>query len=298
RSRRPPARSRGPAPGATPEPTRPVAPLTPRRTVNPAARRRAIAALGAVLVLLASMVAAAIVIGAHGSTRVPVLTGLRRAAAGARARRAHLTVRFTAAYAHARVGTAIAQRPAAGIRVADAAGVTVTLSRGPAPVEVQLLVGEDAVDAAARVRRLGLTPAVAQVPAPGIAPGTVVAQSPAGGHSAAAGSRVVLSVAEVPQWRPVTTFSGRQSVVFRIRGDRWRAIYRMAFQGTCTFIFFCSGPNARVADITTATTVAGFGLNDGGDQIRTFATGPGLYQIDVTPGGDDADWSVEVQDDY
>jgi hypothetical protein len=27
-----------------------------------------------------------------------------------------------------------------------------------------------------------------------------------------------------------------------------------------------------------------------------FKTGPGLYQIDINPGWDDARWSIEVQD--
>jgi hypothetical protein len=71
----------------------------------------------------------------------------------------------------------------------------------------------------------------------------------------------------------------------------------MAFQGTCTFILFCSGPTARVTD-ATGRYVAGFGLQNGVNQVQTFSTGPGEYAIAVTPGSDQAGWSAQVQDDY
>jgi hypothetical protein len=109
---------------------------------------------------------------------------------------------------------------------------------------------------------------------------------------------VHLSVAETPQWRPLTTFQGSGSGAVRIIGEHWRLVYSMAFQGTCTWIFWCSGPTARVINAGTGQTVASFGLSDGPNQSRTFATGPGTYEIQVTPGGDDARWSVRVDDDY
>ena len=71
----------------------------------------------------------------------------------------------------------------------------------------------------------------------------------------------------------------------------------MAFQGTCTWILFCYGPSARVTD-AAGRYVAGFGLSDGSGQVQSFATGAGTYEVRVTPGGDDAGWSIEVQDYY
>jgi hypothetical protein len=109
---------------------------------------------------------------------------------------------------------------------------------------------------------------------------------------------VRLSVAEAPQWRNVTSFDGRDSGPIQIRGKHWRIIYRMGFQGTCTWILFCSGPTARVVDAGTGQYVAGFGLQNGSNQAQTFNTGPGTYQLQVTPGGDHAGWSVQVQDYY
>jgi hypothetical protein len=32
--------------------------------------------------------------------------------------------------------------------------------------------------------------------------------------------------------------------------------------------------------------------------VQSFATGSGTYEVQVTPGGDDAGWSLEVQDNY
>lgn len=250
------------------------------------------------LVLVLAMAAGAIVLGGSSRTRVPAFAGLTRAQVVTRARAAHVRPAFTTTYADRRTGTAIAQRPRPGVRAADGARVTVTLSRGPAPVAVPLVVSEDATDAQSRLTALGLRYRVQTVPAPGIAAGTVSDQQPAAGQSAPVGSLVVLSVAEEPQWRPLTSFDGRRSVVFRIRGDRWRVVYRMAYQGVCTFIFFCSGPHARVADLSSGAAVADFGLNSGSGQIETVHSGPGLYQVDVTPGGDTATWSLEVEDYY
>jgi hypothetical protein len=153
-------------------------------------------------------------------------------------------------------------------------------------------------DAERSLHRLGLRTTVRDVPAPGTRPGTVVGQTPAGGATKPRGSTVTLSVAEVPQWRTVATFDGRSSGAVHIIGRQWRIVYRMAFNGTCTWVLFCSGPTAQVVDAGTGRYVAGFGLQDGTGQVQSFATGAGSYAIQVTPGGDDAAWSMQVQDDY
>jgi hypothetical protein len=70
----------------------------------------------------------------------------------------------------------------------------------------------------------------------------------------------------------------------------------MGFQGTCTWILFCDGPTAHVINTATGQAVSAFGLNDGSGQTETFSTGPGTYEIRVTPGGDTAKWSVHVED--
>ena len=173
------------------------------------------------------------------------------------------------------------------------------LSSGPPPVAVPRVVGISATDARTALNRIGLKVATTQVPAPGLAPGLVVKQTPAAGAELAPSGTVSLSVAEQPQWRPLTSFTGaRSSVPFRIRGTRWRIVYDMSYQGVCAFIVFCSGPSGQVADLGRGTTGDSFDLNEGSGQIRTFESGPGLYQLKISPGSDSANWSVQVQDYY
>ena len=193
---------------------------------------------------------------------------------------------------------AVSQHPGAGALIARDAAVKVVLSRGPAPVPVPSVTGERVADAQHALTSLGFRTAVHLVPAPGTAPGIVTGQSPSGHRTAPAHATIGLSVAETPQWRPVARFSGRDSGVFHISGDRWRVVYSMGFQGTCTWIFFCSGPTARVTAAGTGRTVRGFGLLNGTGQTQTFATGPGSYEIRVSPGGDAANWSIEIDDYY
>jgi PASTA domain-containing protein len=266
----------------------------PRRNVNPPARRRAIAAFLVVVVLLAAMASAAVLLG-HRHTRVPRLIGLRPAAAVARARHLKTAVRF--AYDHRAKGTVVAQRPRPGTEVSVGTRVRLTVSRGPAPVEVPV-VGE-ASSAAARTAfsRLGLHTRVTRVPAPGTAPGTVVRTSPGAGRRIPAGSTVSLFVAEVPQWRAVATITDSRPVTVRIRGSRWRLVYTMAYHGTCTWILFCSGPHAQVT-AASGSAAQSFGMDDGSDRTQTFVTGAGTYTVKVTPGGDQARWSMHVEDDY
>jgi hypothetical protein len=270
--------------------------MSRRRNVNPAGRRRAIAALGLVIGLLGAMVTAAVLIGHTAHTHVPGLVRLPQGRARAAAHHAHVRVTVGHKYASAAAGTVIAQHPQAGTQVPNGTLVRLTVSRGPAPVHVVNVKSQSLADAQRSLGRLGLRTAVRQVPAPSTTPGTVVGQSPAGG-SAARGSTVTLSVAEVPQWHTVTTFAGSASGPFHIIGTHWRIVYRMAFRGTCTWILFCDGPSARVTD-AAGRYVAGFGLSDGDGQVQSFATGSGTYEVQVTPGGDDAGWSLEVQDNY
>ena len=98
----------------------------------------------------------------------------------------------------------------------------------------------------------------------------------------------------------MTSFSARsaggQSVPFRIQGSQWRVVYSMSYNGTCDFVFFCNGPSAAGARVGTDSTNQSFDLSSGSGKTRVLKTGPGLYQIDIKPGWDDASWSIEVQD--
>src|SRR5579872_342567 len=291
-----------PATDPSPQPNGPARTLigprwSPRRTVSPAARRRTLAAFAAVIVLLLAMVAGAVVTAGAAQVRMPDLRGLSRAAIGTKLTAEHLRTTLRARYSNQERSTLIAQSPAPGTLIAEGSGVLVTLSAGPAPVAVPRVLGFSTADAESSLRQLGLRAAPKPVPAPGVTPGSITAQTPPPGVKLIPGSTVELSVAETPRWRDVTTFTGN-SVPFRIRGTQWRIVYGMAYNGTCTFIFFCSGPTAHVASLDRGTTINSFGLNDGSGQIRTFSAGPGTYQVTVTPGDDSASWSAQVQDYY
>ncbi len=172
---------------------------------------------------------------------------------------------------------------------------------GRAPVSVPRIVGFSSADARSSLQQLGLHTRLNEVPAPGVTTGTVTGQTPSPGAKLGRGSTVSLSVAEAPRWRAVTTFTnqvGQASAPFRIRGSRWRIVYRMSYNGACTFLFFCMGPTARVDNVEGGGTLSTFGLNSGSDQTRMFDSGPGIYQIKITPGDDSAAWSVEVEDYY
>src|SRR5207237_10154610 len=157
-------------------------------------------------------------------------------------------------------------------------------------------------DATAILRHVGLGAAVAAVPAPGVTPGIVLRQSPSPPASAPLRSIVKLTVAEVPRWRALTSLAGQQggqSVPFRIRGTRWRLVYSMSYGGVCSvFSFLCSGPSARIDNLKTGSSTTQFGLGSGSGQTHVLSSGPGLYEVSVTPGSDGASWSMKVEDYY
>jgi hypothetical protein len=241
----------------------------------------------------------AVVLSGGASVRVPSLRGLGWKAARAKLSHLHLQAQLSRRYNSAPAGEVVAQRPAARALVADGSAVHLILSAGPPPVPVPQLVGQRSVDAQAILSRLGLTATTVAVPAPGVTPGLVVQQSANG--RVRPHSRIRLSVAETPRWRPLTSFSGAasgNSVPFRIRGTRWRIVYSMGYDGICSLVFICSGPSAQVTNVTTGAPVSHFDLNEGGGQTQVLSAGPGIYRISVSPGSDSAHWSVSVQDDY
>jgi len=290
------AETRRDAPAAT----RVASRRAPRRNMNPAEGRRYRALLVLVVLLLLGLATGA-VLTSSSKVRVPAVSGLTRSGVVARLRVLHLRAAFGQRYDSAPRGTAIAQQPAAGTRVQTGATMRVILSKGPAPIAVPQLVGQTSTDAQATLQRLGLGAGVTAVPAPGVSPSTVVRQSPGANADLAPHSTVGLFVAETPRWRPLTSFSGSgsgQSVPFQIRGSHWQVVYSMAYDGTCTLIFFCSGPSAQITNLNSGATVSQFDLSEGTGQTHVFKSGPGLYQVTVTPGSDTASWSVHIEDYY
>jgi serine/threonine protein kinase len=275
-------------------------PDTPR---NRAVRRRGVAALLLALVLLAGFVLLLVLdVFAPARTTVPHLRGLPRAGVQARAKRLHVRVAFASRYSEAAgAGIAIAQAPAAGARVGEDSTVRVTLSAGPPPVKVPGVVGQAASSASAALAKAGLRSSTTSVPAPGSKPGIVTRQAPRSGSQAPHGSQVALSVAETPQWRTLTTFSGvddGHSVPFRIEGSRWRVTYSMSYEGSCLLLLVCFGPSAQASNLKTGQSFDGFDLSSGSSHAHVFDSGPGLYRVNVSGGEDSARWAMTVQDYY
>jgi serine/threonine-protein kinase len=276
-----PARRRGAA-ASDPDTTRPAPRRSPRRNLTPAARRRSAAALASAFLLLGAMLVAALLIGSTGHVRVPRLTGLSRSAVRARAQRLSLQPAFTSRYDRAAKGTVIGQTPRAGRRVTQGSAISVVLSAGPPPVPVPQLAGDSSGDAQSTLGQLGLKARLTQIAAPGVSAGTVTSQTPAPGAKLFPGASVALDVAEVPRWQPLTSVSGSgrdQALSFRVRGTQWRIVYTMAYQGMCTFIFFCSGPDVAITRAGSGSEVADFGLSDGGRQTRVLAVDRGLLLV-------------------
>jgi hypothetical protein len=285
-----------PAPG---DPTWVAPRFSPRRNVNPAARRRRIAALTVAVGLLCAMVVAAIVLTAGPTVRVPQLRGLSRRAVDTKLRGLHLRAHFAERFSTERSGTVVSQTPAVGTRVKQDSAIELAVSKGPRPVEIPALKGASRSHAVARLHRATLDAKVSYVAAPGTAPGTVTGQSPAAGGHRLPHSTVTLYVAETPTWKYVTSFSGEgdgRSVAFKIRGSQWRIVYTMSYDGTCDFVLFCNGPSAQVSGAGTSSADQSFDLNEGDGQTRVFKAGAGQYQIAITPGYDAARWSITVED--
>jgi len=242
----------------------------------------------------------AFVLTRPAATTVPHLVGLHKTTIARVTSRDHLDAAFHTEFGSAPRGTAFSQHPGSGTRVSQGTRVSVLISAGPRPVAVPGLVGDGASQAAAALQAVGLLRNVTTVPAPGVAPGTVVAQQPSAPATAVPGSTVAVQEAEVPSWHAVTSVSGSsdgQSVPFRIRGDRWRVKYNMSYQGTCTFILICFGPHVTEQDLSTGTTIKSADMSTG-NNTQTFQTGPGTYQLQVGAGEDSADWSATVEDLY
>ncbi len=285
---------RPPLPPSPPGPPR-------RRGHGRSPRRRGLALLAGLVLLAICAVLALLLMGAGARTTVPELRGIPRGGVEARARRTHVRPAFSTRYSQTAAGIAIAQDPAAGIRISDGATVRVVLSAGPPPVSVPDVVGESSASAESALEGTGLRYGVTLVPAPGTQAGTVTRQSPGAAVTLGRGSTVALSVAEAPQWRPLTSFSGvddGESVPFRILGSQWRVSYHMSYRGTCLLLLVCLGPSAQAHNLQSGSSFGGFELGEGASETHIFHSGPGLYRVQVSGGQDSASWSMTVEDYY
>ena len=95
-------------------------------------------------------------------------------------------------------GRVIDTRPGAGVPAPRGSEVTLIVSRGQQTAQVPSVVGRQEAAATQALRRAGFSVDVATTEGGG-PPGTVVAQDPAGGGQAPAGSTVTITVATAPE---------------------------------------------------------------------------------------------------
>lgn len=128
---------------------------------------------------------------------VPPLAGMTRSEAETAIERAGLAVgNIVEANSDAPRGEVLASRPRGGSRVAVPSAVDLTVSRGPATMQVPDVVGQSVDDARTLLIQLGLRVGQVTVDTMSLLPaGSVVAQTPAANQSVPAGSAVSLRIA-------------------------------------------------------------------------------------------------------
>ena len=128
-------------------------------------------------------------------TTVPDVVGQRVGEATRLVEEAELEPRIVREANERAAGTVFATRPGAGSQLAEGEELTLLVSRGPEQVDVPSVVGLTLDDARARLERVDLEVRVRRVFSEEAA-GAIVAQSPAAGERADAGSEVRINVSK------------------------------------------------------------------------------------------------------
>jgi len=155
--------------------------------------------------LLAALALAAIVLGIvlltrPGSVTVPRVVGQDVASATAELRAAGLGASVDRVTSSRPVDRVLAQDPAAGERSKDGGTVTLTVSKGPGPVQVPSVDGLRQHEAAVALSNAGLTvDRVVRQDDDTVPRGQVIKTSPAAGTTVDRGSNVTLFVSSGPQ---------------------------------------------------------------------------------------------------
>ena len=146
-----------------------------------------------------------VISGGPASTALVNVEGLTSAQALARLRAAGFKPASTPQPSSTvAAGHVINTDPAAGTLVQVGSPVTVFVSSGPAPVHVPDVSGQRQSAAEAAIRSAGLTVGSVTPRSSTQPPGSVISQSPTGGTSAPAGSKVDLTIAQAPKPKEAT----------------------------------------------------------------------------------------------
>lgn len=179
---------------------------------------------------------------------VPNVVGLREGAAVERIEEAELEPQIQRVFADEPEGIVVEQNLGEGTRVAEGSTVILRVSKGRRLVNVPDVVGLREGEAVGRLRNAGLGARIFDVPA-AEPQGTVIAQDPAGGERASAGSRVRINVSSgraegTTTERTTTTAQGggapaRAAVPSVVGLGQTAALQRVqaaGFEGTVTYV--------------------------------------------------------------
>ena len=149
---------------------------------------------------------------------LPTLTGGTLAEAKKSLNTAGMALGTVAEQFHdtAAAGTVLSQDPGAGTPARHGTPVRITVSKGPQPIPVPLVVGKPKDDAVAVVKAAGLAAEVAseEVFDRNVPKGAVVSQSPANG-TLTRGGTVTLTVSKGPRMVQVPSYIGKQAAEAR-----------------------------------------------------------------------------------
>ena len=156
-----------------------------------------------------------VVSGGPASAPVTDVEGLSEAEAVKKLKKAGFKPRTTKeASPTVAAGKVIGTNPPAGTVEQLGSGVEVLVSSGPAPVNVPDVTGESLTAAEASLTNAGLSlGTVTKKTSSTASPGTVLSQSPAGGTSAKAQSKVDLTVAQAPNQAAVPNVVGESKAL-------------------------------------------------------------------------------------
>ncbi len=152
-----------------------------------------------VLAVLALIAIGYFVFGRGSNATVPNVVGKTAAQAQTALEGAGFVAQAEATQvAGAKVGSVVAQDPAAGGTARKGSTVTIQVAAGAATVSVPDVVGLPSSSARSQIEAAGLNASVVEEPRSGVAVGAVAEQRPAAGTSVAEGSQVTLIVAAQP----------------------------------------------------------------------------------------------------
>jgi serine/threonine-protein kinase len=188
-------------------------PMAVARRVKPPGSHRLVPAVVAAVLVLALVAVGVIIAGTAGGggalEPTPNLVGMVAEDAIATAAAKGLTVDVQRVDADDVVGMVMSQRPAPGAFIKNGTRIRLVVSRGPPPVPVTQVDGQNAADAQAALERDGFVVTVRQDYDDVVPVGTVIGTDPPKGSSAPRESEIVLIVSKGPTPVQIPDVSGK-----------------------------------------------------------------------------------------